>query len=202
MTRDDFLADPVSCWFSAECSQIAPEWFAEAWRTNPEFREEVSHETKRYVLKVGVLIEPNLLAMLEKSLTRDEILAFADELRRHARGRVMEWGTEFEKAFAGLGLVLSVPATELEGVGECLLSAVRDHDVARLRFLVRCMRDAGLTPEQAAYREIVSDLPLDQIAQMPHEEFDRLPVRWIPVAEYAEGQGLQEMAAIIRDGDR
>src|SRR5262245_25245982 len=47
------LRRPISCWFSASARQIDPEWFAEAWRTNPEFREEVSHETKRYVLKVG-----------------------------------------------------------------------------------------------------------------------------------------------------
>jgi hypothetical protein len=202
MTRDEFFADPVGYWFSDECARIAPMWFAEVWRTDPVFREAVTHETKRYVLKVGALVEPGLLGMLAQALTRDEILDFAEDLRRHARGRVMEWGAEFEKAFAGLGLILSVPVTELKGVGECLQSAVSERDVDRVRFLVRCMRDAGLSPEQAAYKEIVSDLPLQQIAQMPWEEFDRLPVRWVPVVEYAEGQGLQEIAQIIRSGGR
>lgn len=202
MTRDEFFADAVARWFSAEGANILPEWFAEAWRTDPEFREEVSRDTRRYVLKVGALADPGLLAMLARALRPAEILAFADELRSHARGRVMEWGPEFERAFADLGLVLPVPMTELEGVGDCLMSAVGERDVDRVRFLVRCMRDVGLSPGQAAYKEIDSDLPIDQIMEMPWEEFERLPVRWVLVLEYAEKEGLEEIIEIIRSRER
>ena len=205
--RDEFFADSIVRWFSAESDWIAPEWFAEVWRTNPEFRQAVTHETKRYVLKVGALADPGLLVMLGQALTRDEILAFAEELRRHARGRVTEWGAEFEKAFAALGIVLPVPADELEGVGGCLESAIRERDLDRVRFLVRCMRDVGMDPEQATYQEYDCELSAEQLSALPREEWvllierlDSLPIRHLSVVEFAESEGLPEFVAALRSG--
>jgi hypothetical protein len=63
------------------------------------------------------------------------------------------------------------------------------------------MRDAGLSPEQAAYKEIVTDLSLEQIAEMTLEEVKGLPVRYVPVIDYAAANGLEEVVQIIRQGE-
>src|SRR5688500_12225074 len=98
MTRDEFFADPIESWFSARIGRIEPDWLAAAWRSDPAFREAVLHNLKRYVRKVGVLAEPGVIAELARALTRDEVLAVAEELRRHAPGRLLEWGAAFEEA--------------------------------------------------------------------------------------------------------
>lgn len=206
MTRDEFFGDPIMRWFSSAASRIAVEWFAAAWRTNPKFREAVTSETKRYVWKVGVLADPVLLAFLKATLNRAEILAFYEELRQQARGRVLEWGAEFEKAFAAHELVLPVPVSELDSVGECLYSAIKERDLERVRFLVRCMRDVGLDPEQATFEECVCDStrPLDEMTEAELECFmatvDSLPIRHVPVIEYAKSERLAEFVAVLCAG--
>jgi hypothetical protein len=202
MTKDEFLAAPVECWFSSARNELDPEWFAAVWRADPTFRDELTHETKRYIRKAGVLADPELLAMLGRALTREEVLALAEELRQDARHRILEWGAQFEKAFAPLGIVLSVSAEELASVGVCLFSAVQDRNLDQVRFLTRGMRAAGVPPEQAVIKQFTCDLPAHQIATMPHDQFERLPFRWLPVVEYAEQLGLREIAEIIRSGGR
>ena len=56
MTRAEFFADPVACWFSPSRGEIEPGWFAAVWRADPAFRDELTHETKRYIGKRGVLV--------------------------------------------------------------------------------------------------------------------------------------------------
>src|SRR5262249_22065910 len=153
---------------------IEAEWFAEVWRTNTEFSDAVTYETKRYVRKIGALCEPGLLAMLAAALTREEVLAFYEELRQDAPGRVMEWGAEFEKAVARLRLVLPVPRSELESVGDCLRSAVCDRDLDRVRFLVRCMKDAGIDPAGATFEEIDCGLSTEELAALSEEQWQEL----------------------------
>jgi hypothetical protein len=200
MTRDEFLAAPVECWFSSAQSEIEPEWFAAVWRADPEFRDELTHETRRYIAKVGALVDPDLLAMLARALTREEVLALAEELRQHARHRILEWGAEFEKAFASLGVVLSVSAEELVRVGMILYLAVHDRNMDQIRFLARCMREVGMPPEQATIKQFTCDLPAGALATMSQDELDRLPYRMVSVADYAEELGLREIAQIIRSG--
>jgi hypothetical protein len=170
------------------------------WRADPVFRDELTHETRRYICKVGALVDPDLLAMLARVLTREEVLALAEEFRQHARHRILEWGAEFEKAFAALGVVLSVSAEELVHVGKSLLLAVWDLKLDQVRFMARCMREVGMPPEQATIKQFTCDLPAGAIATMPRDQFDRLPFQWVPVADYAEELGLLEIAQIIRSG--
>jgi hypothetical protein len=204
MTQDDFFADPIGCWFSTRSGRIEPDWFAAAWRSNPAFREEVLHNLKRYVLKAGVIAEPEVVGVLARSLTRDEVLAVAEDLRLHAPGRLLEWGNAFEKASA---LVLPVPPAELGAAGRALVSAFRDRDIGRVRFVVRCMRAAGLDPTAVTFEEYVTEMTIERLDKLPDEErerfmesLDSLPVRQVRLVEYAEQLGLWEFVEAIRSG--
>jgi hypothetical protein len=198
MSRDEFFADPAGCWFSPSRGEIEPGWFAAVWRADAALRDELTYDTKRYLGKVGILADPDLVAMLARALTRDEVLAVAEEFRRHAPGRVLEWGAAFERAAAPLDVRLSVPAGELAGVGRCLLLAVQERNLDAVRFMARCLREAGLPPEWAAVKEF--DLPAAEVAMMPRDQLDRAPFRWVPVVEIAERLGLREFAQVIRSG--
>jgi hypothetical protein len=207
MTRDDFFADPIGCWFSALQGRIEPDWFAAAWRSDPAFREEVLHNLKRYVLKLGVIAEPEVVGVLARSLTRDEVLAVAEDLRQHAPGRLLEWGAAFERASAPLGLVLPVPPAELGAAGRALVSAVFDRDLDRVRFVVRCMRATGLDPTAVTFEEYVTEMTVERLGELPDEErerfmesLDSLPVRQVRLVEHAEHLGLREFVEAIRSG--
>jgi hypothetical protein len=206
MTRDEFFANPIECWFSVQSGRIEPDWFATAWRSDTEFREEVLHNLKRYVRKVGVLAEPAVVSMLAKSLTQDEVLTVAEELRRYAPGRLLEWGAAFEKA-ASLELANRIPPTELAAADRALFSAVYDRDLDRVWFVVRCMRAAGLDPTATTFEEYVTEITIEQLDEMPEEErvrfmesLELLPVRHVPVVDFAERLGLKEFAEVIRSG--
>jgi hypothetical protein len=205
MTRDEFFADPIARWFYDPGGYIEPEWFAEAWRRNADFRDAATCETRRYIWKLGIIIEPGLLSMMARALTREEVLNFYEELRR--KGRVMEWGPAFEKAVAPMQLLLPVSASDLTGVGDSLHSAIRERDTERVRFLARCMREIGLDPAEATYEEIDCGLSGDQIATLSAEEMEQLverietfPVQHLSVVEFAEALGYEEIVEIIRSG--
>lgn len=198
MSRDEFIADPVGYWFSPSRGDIEPAWFAAVWRADPEFRDELTFETKRFIAKRGDLADPDLVGMLARALTPDEVLAVAEEFRRYAPGRELEWGAAFEQAAAPLEVRLSVGADALAGIGKCLLLAVHERNLDRVRFMARCLREAGLPPESAVVKEF--DVPAAELAVMPHDQFEQLPFRWLPVVEFAERLGLWQLAQIIRSG--
>ena len=82
MSWEEFFADPAGCWFSPSRDEIEPEWFAAVWRADSTFRDELTYETKRFIGKRGVLADPDLVVMLARALTRDEVLAVAEEIAR------------------------------------------------------------------------------------------------------------------------
>src|SRR5438445_6100707 len=98
LTKEAFLADANGLWYSTRRDEIPLEWFAEAWRTIPFFRENLSYELKRYASKWGEMAAPDILTMLAQFLSRDEVVALYEYVRDHA-GREKEWRAEFEAAF-------------------------------------------------------------------------------------------------------
>src|SRR5262249_27838458 len=98
LTKETFLADATRLWYSRRQDEIPLEWFAEAWRTVPFFRENVSYELRRYASKWGEMAAPDILGTLAQFLSREEVVALYEYVRDHA-GRETEWRAEFEAAF-------------------------------------------------------------------------------------------------------
>lgn len=102
VNREAFLADPSGHWYywqSNRRDKIPVEWFAEAWRTIPVFRENLSYELKRYTSKWGAMQAPEMLAMLNQFLVSTEVIALYEYIRDESGREEEEWRAEFEAAF-------------------------------------------------------------------------------------------------------
>src|SRR5262245_38646150 len=53
LTKDDFLREPTKIWYSNRRDEVPLDWFGQAWREVPAFRENLSYELKRYASKLG-----------------------------------------------------------------------------------------------------------------------------------------------------
>lgn len=100
ITREFFLANANDCWYSLQRKEIRDEWFIEAWRTQPAFRENVSSEIANTVSKLGQLsAHVNCLAFMTRTFSRDDAVSFYVAIRDASMRLEYEWRQEFEKFF-------------------------------------------------------------------------------------------------------
>jgi hypothetical protein len=110
MTKEDFLQDPVTIFWSGK-HQIPQQWIKEAWSLKP-FRENATSELIRSVRKNGdFFIAQYWLDLLPSLLSEQEVIELYNAIRDNS-GRVEhEWREQFLKAFQQYSDTLPPPRT-------------------------------------------------------------------------------------------
>jgi hypothetical protein len=197
-TREQFLADPSRLAFS---QGLQPEWVADAFRTNEQFRENILYALSRSVSKGGDFnLASGWMEMLAISFSPAEVVSLYTTIRDRARRPEAEWRAEFESAFPGSADYLP-ELTREERAWQFylpLFKAIGARDIARVRELVAEMGHFGIGPDEVRGEVLI---PLEGLSP---EELADLPVRDITfnlsAAEFAERIGAAEVLAALRDG--
>lgn len=116
LTREKFLGDPIRLWYSERQSDVAHEWFKEAWHTRPFFRDRLTFELTQSVQLHGNFRKASkLLGYLPAVLERDDVIALFKTIRYESARLEDEWRPRFERAFAKHAGALPPPHTERAG---------------------------------------------------------------------------------------
>jgi hypothetical protein len=110
VTREAFLADPSRLVWQ---DGVQPEWIAEAYRANEQFRENVLYALSRSVSKRGDFsLAAGWLQILSPALSETEAVKLYEEIRDRSQRFESEWRTEFEQAFPAHVHALPAPTPE------------------------------------------------------------------------------------------
>ena len=101
LTREKFLADAIRLWYSDRRSEVEREWFKEAWRTHPFFRDRLTWDLTESVQQHGNFRKAaKLLNYLTTVLDRDEVVTLFKTIAYESGRFEDEWRPRFERAFA------------------------------------------------------------------------------------------------------
>src|SRR5262245_55749615 len=143
VTREAFFADPSRLVWQ---DGVQPEWIAEAYRTNEQFRANIHYALSRSVSKGGDFsLADGWLQLLAPSLSSDEVVNLYEIIRDDSQRLEPEWRAEFEAAFPVQKMAL--PPIDPWGAqvywSSMLFRGIIHRDADRVREAVSELRSCG-----------------------------------------------------------